>query len=107
MAWSEVHDDLLQKVNREMEDYQTRMLSRTSIEVYNQAEEIAAMGFCHNQLMEYLHDSRAVDLESLLEQEKPLEFLAHHCQTRELCRLHRQTSSGRTLRRSRPVHRGG
>lgn len=62
MAWSEVHDDLLQKVNREMEDYQTRMLSRTSIEVYNQAEEIAAMGFCHNQLMEYLHDSQAVDL---------------------------------------------
>ncbi len=32
MAWSEVHDDLLQKVNREMEDYQTRMLSRTSMD---------------------------------------------------------------------------
>ena len=105
MAWSEVHDDLLQKVNREMEDYQTRMLSRTSIEVYNQAEEIAAMGFCHNQLMEYLHDSRAVDLEPLLEQEKPLEFLAHHRMTEQ--RLDRDDEFDRVFRNPKRQEENG
>lgn len=76
MAWSEVHEELLQKINREMEAYQAQTLSLTSTEVYNRAKEIAAMEFCHNQLMENLHDYQAADLKPLLDREKPLEFLA-------------------------------
>lgn len=76
MAWSEVHEDLLQKISREMEAYQAQMFSLTSTEVYNRAEEIAAMSFCLNQLMENFHDYQATDLKPLLDREKPLEFLA-------------------------------
>ena len=65
MAWSEVHEDLLQKISREMEAYQAQMFSLTSTEVYNRAEEIAAMSFCLNQLMENFHDYQATDLKPL------------------------------------------
>ena len=105
MAWSEVHEELLQKISREMEAYQAQMFSLSSSEVYNRSEEIAAMGFCHNQLMEYLHDSRAVDLEPLLEQEKPLEFLAHHWMTEQ--RLDRDDEFDRVFRNPKRQEENG
>lgn len=75
MAWTTVHDEVFKKVNQEMDEYQGRMQNQPGQVVYNHAEEIAAMGFCYNQLMSGFHDYQAEDLAPLLHQEKPLEAL--------------------------------
>ena len=76
MAWSKTHDDVFQKINQEFDVYQGGIQRMTGSQVYARAEEIAAMNFCYNQLMENFQDYQAKDLEPLLEQEKPLEFLS-------------------------------
>ena len=78
MAWSAIHDEVLKKINQEFHAYQDRMQRMTGSQVYAQAEEITAMNFCYNQLLENLHDYSEKDLEPLLEDEQPLERLAHH-----------------------------
>ena len=76
MAWSKTHDEVLQKINQEFDAYQGSVQSMTGCQVYTHAEEITAMNFCCNQLLENLHDYQEKDLAPLLEREKPLEFLA-------------------------------
>lgn len=78
MAWTKAHDDLFKKINQEMDNYARGMWDLPGYAVYGKANEIAAMGFCYNQLAEKLHDCSAEELGPLLEQEKPLEFLARH-----------------------------
>ena len=78
MAWSEIHDAVFKKINQEFDAYQGRMQRMTGSQVYAQAEEITAMNFCYNQLLENFHDYQEKDLEPLLEDEQPLERLAHH-----------------------------
>lgn len=75
MAWSKTHDEVFQKINQEFDVYQSGIQRMTGSQVYARAEEIAAMNFCYNQLLENFHNYQAKDLEPLLEQEKPLELL--------------------------------
>lgn len=79
MTWTSIHEELFKKINQEMDDYQGRVQSLPGHAVYNRAEEIAAMGFCYNQLMSGFHDHRAEELAPLLELEKPLETLSLRC----------------------------
>ena len=46
--------------------------------VFGKADEIAAMGFCYNQLVGHLHDYRPESVEWLLQYEKPLEAVCSH-----------------------------
>lgn len=78
MAWSAIHDEVFKKINQEYDAYQGRMQRMTGSQVYAHAEEITAMNFCYNQLLENFHDYQEKDLEPLLEDEQPLERLAHH-----------------------------
>ncbi len=72
MSWSEAHDELFKKVNREMDEYALLVQSMTPNEVYNRAEEISAMRFCYNQLVGNFHDYPAEHMEYLLRFEQPL-----------------------------------
>lgn len=78
MAWTTIHDELFKKINQELDEYQSRAQSLPGHAVYSRAEEIAAMGFCYNQLLARFHDRQAEDLAPLLELEKPLETLSLH-----------------------------
>ena len=78
LAWSEIHDAVFKKINQEFDAYQDRMQRMTGSQVYAHAEEITAMNFCYNQLLENFHDYSSKNLEPLLEDEQPLERLAHH-----------------------------
>ena len=73
MAWTMTHEDLFKKINQEMDAYAKRMWSRPGNEVYDLANEIAAMHLCYNQLMGNLSSYSAEELEPLLREEKPLE----------------------------------
>lgn len=78
MAWSAAHDDLLQKVNQEMDEYTRSMCDLPGYTVFGKADEIAGMGFCYNQLVGHLHDYLTKNVEWLLQFEKPLEALYNH-----------------------------
>ncbi|MCI8813630.1 MAG: hypothetical protein HFG12_10460 [Oscillibacter sp.] len=78
MAWSGAHEELLRKVNQEMDEYTRGICALSGQMVYNRAEEIAAMNFCCNQLMGNLHDYPIECVERLLQYEKPLEALRNH-----------------------------
>ena len=86
MTWTSIHEELFKKINPEMDDYQGRVQSLPGHAVYNRAEEIAAMGFCYNQLMSGFHDHRAEELAPLLELEKPLETLSLRWMTEQQSR---------------------
>lgn len=81
MAWTEAHDELFKKINREMDDFAHSMWDLPGYAVYSKANEIAAMSFCYNQLAGKFHDYSEQELKPLLDQEKPLEFLAHRWMT--------------------------
>lgn len=72
MAWSEAHDELFKKINREMDEYAQQMQSMSGTQVYAHAEEISAMRFCYNQLLENFHSYPAEHMEYLLRFEQPL-----------------------------------
>ena len=73
LAWSEIHDAVCKKINQEFDAYQGRMQRMTGSQVYAHAEEITAMNFCYNQLLENFHDYQEKDLEPLLEDDQPLD----------------------------------
>ena len=78
MAWSAAHDDLLKKVDQEMEEYSRSMWDLPGYAVIGKADEIAAMRFCYNQLMGHLSDYPSGTVELLLQYEKPLETVCNH-----------------------------
>ena len=73
MAWSAAHDDLLKKVDQEMDEYNRSMWDLPGHAVISKADEIAARRFCYNQLMGHLSDYPSEKVEWLLQYEKPLE----------------------------------
>lgn len=73
MIWTVTHEDLFKKVNWEMDAYARSMWDRSSSEVYDRADEIAAMRQCYNHLIGNLGSYSAEELEPLLREEKPLE----------------------------------
>lgn len=73
VEWTATHNELFKKINQEMDDYASGMWKRPGNEVYDRADEISAMRFCYNQLIENLGAYQAKDLEPLLQYEKPLE----------------------------------
>ena len=73
MAWTVTHEDLFKKINREMDAYAQSMWRRSGNEVYDRANEIAAMHLCYNQLVGNLSSYSAEELEPLLREKKPLE----------------------------------
>ncbi len=75
MAWTEIHKALLQKLNQNLDEYQRRSWSMTGIQVYAHANEIAATGFCYNQIIEGLDSWPVEDLEYLLRFKNPLEVV--------------------------------
>ena len=62
MAWTVTHEDLFKKINREMDAYAQSMWRRSGNEVYDRANEIAAMHLCYNQLMGNLSSYSAEEL---------------------------------------------
>lgn len=78
MAWTAVHEELLKKVNQEMDEYARSMWDLPGYAVFGKADEIAAMGFCCNQLVGHLHDYPIECVERLLQYEKPLETVCSH-----------------------------
>ena len=78
MAWTAVHEKLLEKVNQEMDAYARSMWDLPGHAVFGKADEIAAMGFCCNQLVGHLHDYSMKSVELLLQYEKPLETVCCH-----------------------------
>ena len=77
-AWTESHEELFRAINQEMDDYSRSILALSSSEVYGKAEEIAAMRFCYNQLMEHFHEYSAENMEWLRGYQKPLEAVCSH-----------------------------
>nr|WP_326184186.1 DUF3848 domain-containing protein [uncultured Oscillibacter sp.] len=75
MKWTQIHDELFKRINREMDNYASGMWKRPGNEVYDQAVEISAMRFCYNQLIGSLSKYQAEDLKPLLQYEKPLEVV--------------------------------
>lgn len=75
VEWTATHNELFKKINQEMDDYAIGMWRRPGNEVYDRADEISAMRFCYNQLIENLGAYQAKDLEPLLQYEKPLEVV--------------------------------
>lgn len=75
MEWSSTHEDLFKKINQEWDDYARSMWDLPGYAVFGKAKEIAAIGFCYNQVMKHIYDYQAEDLEWLLNQPKPLETL--------------------------------
>ncbi len=73
MAWTVTHENLFKKINRELDAYAQSMWRRPGNEVYDRANEIAAMRLCYNRLMGNLSSYSAEELEPLLQEEKPLE----------------------------------
>ena len=73
MAWTVTHEAIFKKINQEMDAYAQSMWRRPGNEVYDRANEIAAMHLCYNQLMGNLSSYSSEELESLLREEKPLE----------------------------------
>ena len=73
MAWTVTHEDLFKKINQEMDAYAQSMWRRHGNEVYDRANEIAAMHLCYNQLVGNLSSYSSEELEPLLREEKPLE----------------------------------
>lgn len=73
MAWTVTHEAIFKKINREMDAYAQSMWRRPGNEVYDRANEIAAMHLCDNQLMGNLSSYSLEELEPLLREEKPLE----------------------------------
>lgn len=76
MACSEIHNALLKKVNREMDEYEQQMQSMPSSYVYAHADEISSMKFCREQLLEYYNSYPAEYLEYLLRFEQPLSVVS-------------------------------
>lgn len=75
MAWSQVHDELVKKVNQEMAEYEQQMQSMPGSYVYAHADEISSMKFCYGCLMDNIRSYQVRDLEPLLQYDKPLELL--------------------------------
>lgn len=78
MAANNVHDELSKKVNSEMSEYEQKMLSLPASQVYAHADEISAMKFCCNQLLENLHAYPSEYTEYLLRFEQPLTVVRDH-----------------------------
>ncbi len=78
MAWTAAHGKLFERLNQEMDNYARSMWDLPGYAVYGKADEIAAMGFCYNQLVGHLHDYPAASVERLLQCEKPLEAVHSH-----------------------------
>lgn len=76
MASSEIRNELIKKVNREMADYEQHMLSLPASQVYAHADEISAMNFCCNQLLENLYAYPSEYTEYLLRFEQPLSVVS-------------------------------
>lgn len=72
MPWSDAHDELFKKINREMDEYAQQMQSMSGTQVYAHAEEISATRLCYNQLLENFHSYPAEYMEYLLRFEQPL-----------------------------------
>lgn len=75
MAWSDTKEELLKKVNQEMDEYARSMWDLPGYAVYGKADEIAAMKSCYNQLIGELEDYPAEHLEYLLRFKTPLKVL--------------------------------
>ena len=78
MAWTDAHEELLKKVNREIDEYTRSMWDLPGHVVYGKVDEIAAMRFCYDQLAGHLDDYSAKSVEWLLQFEKPLEAIRGH-----------------------------
>ncbi len=72
MPSSDIRDALVKKVNREMAEYEQQMRSMPGSYVFAHADEISAMKFCSDQLIENIHSYRTEYLEYLLRFEQPL-----------------------------------
>ena len=72
MAWTDVHDELFKKVNRELDEYAHSMWDLPGYAVYGKADEISAMKFCYDQLVGHFDEYPAENLEYLLRFERPL-----------------------------------
>lgn len=48
MAWTVTHEAIFKKINQEMDAYAQSMWRRSGNEVYDRANEIAAMHLCYN-----------------------------------------------------------
>ena len=81
MEWTADHEELLKKVNQEWDEYTRSMWELPGYAVLGKADEIAAMGFCYNQLVGYLGDYPVKNVEWLLQFEKPLEAVHSHWMT--------------------------
>ena len=72
MSWTDVHDELFKKVNRELDEYARSMWDLPGYAVYGKADEIATMKFCYDQLVGHFDEYPVEDLEYLLRFEQPL-----------------------------------
>lgn len=76
MAWSEVHDELVKKLNHEIREYAQQIQSMTVSQFCAHAYEISATMFCFHQLTESL-DAYPLDyMEYLLRFEQPLSVVS-------------------------------
>lgn len=87
MAWSSTHEELLKRLNHEIDDFASEMVKHGRMEIYDRADEISAMRFCYNQLAGNLFEYQEQELEPLLQYEKPLEVICRRWLCEQDCDL--------------------